>query len=110
MGGQLSSWYFSTGGLLMTEASRDAYFTLMEALRRAVTASGELAVQTVGQHAQRISLTLIGAYRQSLAKKGYPVFKKRSKPTSRSSRLTSIAGNLDESPRTMTLSSSRTSC
>ena len=76
MGGQLSSWYFSAGGLLMTEASRDAYFTLMEALRRAATASGELAVQTVGQHAQRISLTLITAYRQSLAKKGYPVFEK----------------------------------
>jgi hypothetical protein len=76
MGGQLSSWYFSAGGLLMTEASRDAYFTLMEALRRAVTAPGELAVQTVGQHPQRISLTLITAYRQSLAKKGYPVFEK----------------------------------
>ena len=76
MGGQLSSWYFSAGGLLMTEASRDSYFTLMEALRRAATAPGELAVQTVGQHAQRISLTMITDYRQRLAKKPYPIFEK----------------------------------
>ena len=76
MGGELSSWYFSAGGLLMTKASRDAYFTLMEALRRAVTAPGELAVQTVGQHAQRISLTLMTAYRQAWRRENYPVFEK----------------------------------
>jgi len=69
MGRQLSSWYFGDGGLLMTEDSRDAYFALMEALRRAAAAPEELAVQTVGEHAQVISLSLMNGYRRALAKK-----------------------------------------
>jgi hypothetical protein len=74
MGTALSSWYFGTGGLMMSEDSRDAYFVLMEALRRAAIAEAGLAVQTAGQHATHISLTLMNSYRDALAWKKYPVF------------------------------------
>ena len=74
MGRRLSSWYFGTGGLLMTKTSRDAYFNLMEALRRAVTDPAELAVQTVEQHNKLISMPMITDYRLRLAKKRYSVF------------------------------------
>jgi hypothetical protein len=74
MGHALSTWYFGLGGLMMTTHSRDAYFTLMEALRLAAIAPGELAVQTVGEHATRISMALVTSYRKRLAEQGYPVF------------------------------------
>ena len=73
MGEQLSSWYFGKGGLMMTTDSRNAYFSLMEALRRAAIAPDELASQTVGEHRDVISEKLVDGYRDELAKK-YPVF------------------------------------
>lgn len=73
MGGELSSWYFGAGGLLMTEDARDVYFALMEALRLAAGAADELAVPTVGEHGQIISLAMVGSYREHLATK-YPIF------------------------------------
>ena len=76
MGRHLASWYFGPGGLLMTEESRDAYFTLMEALRRAAAKKEGLAVQTVEEHVKAISLTLMTGYRRDLAQKGYAVFEK----------------------------------
>jgi hypothetical protein len=67
MGGELSSWYFGTGGLLMTEDARDAYFALMEALRLAAGAEDKLAVPTVGEYGPGISQTSIISYRDHLA-------------------------------------------
>ena len=60
----------------MTEDARNAYFALMEALRHAAQAEGELAVPTANEHAGSISLTLIEEYRANLAKKYQGVFEK----------------------------------
>lgn len=73
IGRQLASWYFGPGGLLMTKDSRNAYFTLMEALRRAVVSSDDLASQTVSEHPRLISEQLVQHYRELLAEK-YPTF------------------------------------
>ena len=60
----------------MTENARDAYFALMEALRRATLAEEELAAPTVGEHARVISLTMLDGYKEELARRKHPVFEK----------------------------------
>ena len=41
LGTELRSWYFNTGGIYLTERSRDAYFALMDGLTAAVAAEDE---------------------------------------------------------------------
>lgn len=61
----MSRWYFSDGGLLLSEQSREAYFRLARALTRAARAP-DLAAPAFPADAEEISVERLRGYRQSL--------------------------------------------
>lgn len=65
MGGAMSKWYFEGGGLLMSEATRVAYFDLIRGLTRASEAS-ELRVPQFPDHAEDVSIEKLDHYREEL--------------------------------------------
>lgn len=71
MGHAMSKWYFSGGGLLLSEKARDAYFSLALALTRASGAS-DLCTPTFPKDADQISGDTLKQYRQTLSIKDHP--------------------------------------
>ena len=68
MGRAVSRWYFSGGGLLLSESSRNAYFALMRALTRASLAA-EISAPSYPHDALEISLEKVDQYRKQLSKR-----------------------------------------
>jgi hypothetical protein len=68
IGRAVSKWYFSGGGLLLSEHSRTAYFALMRALTRASLAR-EISAPTFPDDADAISLQKMDAYRDELSRR-----------------------------------------
>jgi hypothetical protein len=67
MGQAMSGWYFSGGGLLLSEDSRRAYFRLARALTRASLAR-DLRAPTFPKDAEAISAETLDEYRKELSK------------------------------------------
>jgi hypothetical protein len=65
IGRATSKWYFSGGGLLLSENSRTAYFALMRALTRASLAP-EISAPTFPDDADAISIEKMEAYKDEL--------------------------------------------
>ena len=65
MGRKISDWYFASGGLLMSNKTRDAYFVLARALTRASLAP-ELKVPSFPADADQISADRIREYCREL--------------------------------------------
>jgi hypothetical protein len=65
MGWAMSQWYFNSGGLLLSEQSRDAYFKFARALTRAALAP-DLAAPAFPADSERISLVSLAGYRAAL--------------------------------------------
>jgi hypothetical protein len=66
IGRAISKWYFSGGGLLLSENSRSAYFALMSALTRASLAR-EISAPLFPDDAEAISLEKMNDYRAELS-------------------------------------------
>jgi hypothetical protein len=66
MGREMSHWYFSHGGLLLSEGSRPAYFLLARALTRA-SISDRVSAPVFPGDAEAISVESLDRYRKELA-------------------------------------------
>lgn len=67
IGRAISKWYFSGGGLLLSENSRTAYFALMRALTRASLAR-QISAPTFPDDADAITLEKMNVYRGELSR------------------------------------------
>jgi hypothetical protein len=63
IGENMSKWYFSGGGLLLSVEARNAYFRLARALTRAAKAE-RLSSPTFSEHAELISVEQLRQYRE----------------------------------------------
>jgi hypothetical protein len=62
LGTELRSWYFQTGGIYLTERSRDAYFALMDGLSAAVGVDEEPdpgKVEDLGERGSALRTSLV---------------------------------------------------